>query len=341
MASHLKGVKKSTLTDEMKKSIIQKDLQQWVQQTFDLSFSQSIISHTPKKHKSTKYPKLEKVLHEWFLLYQEKVSMTGEMIQTKTKEFKARRGIKSYRIFDTLPQIRAKLESFDWKDIYNMDETILFYRLQADHSLATKQLEGRKKDKERLIVVVCYNGNGSDKVSLWVIGNILEDYEKGEINPEKINVLDAIHFINATWNIDVKPTIIANCFRHCKIRFEEDMPLEQEIGDVEGIHKLKETLNYPSETESLIESSMDEEIIQGVMDVSADDEQDLDDSSVLPHVSPKKAFLAVDTLKNYLIQHDKNIPDLIYALLKFKDEIVFDLHAKKKQLTIYTYFSKE
>ncbi|MFQ6627153.1 hypothetical protein Gotur_005863 [Gossypium turneri] len=97
------------------------------------------------------------------------------------------------------------------------------------------------------------------------------------------------------------------------------MPLEQEIHDVEGIHKLKEVisdlhyrnamdveqiLNYPSENESLVESTLDEEIIQGVMDVPADDE-----SSVLPHVSLKKAFLAVDTLKNYLIQHEKNIPD--------------------------------
>ncbi|MBA0763831.1 hypothetical protein Gotri_013235 [Gossypium trilobum] len=102
------------------------------------------------------------------------------------------------------------------------------------------------------------------------------------------------------------------------------MPLEQEIDDVEGIHKLKEVisdlhyrnamdveqiLNYPSENESLVESTLDEEIIQGVMDVPADDEQDPDESSVLPHVSPKKAFLAVDTLKNYLIQHKKNIPD--------------------------------
>ncbi|MFQ6663841.1 hypothetical protein Gotur_031189 [Gossypium turneri] len=59
--------------------------------------------------------------------------------------------------------------------------------------------------------------------------SILEGYEKGEINPEKINVLDAIHFINVAWNINVKPTIVANCFRHCKIRSEEDMPLEQEI----------------------------------------------------------------------------------------------------------------
>ncbi|KAB1994381.1 hypothetical protein ES319_D13G095800v1 [Gossypium barbadense] len=123
------------------------------------------------------------------------------------------------------------------------------------------------------------------------------------------------------------------------------MPLEQEIGDVEGIHKLKEVisdlyyrnamdveqiLNYPNE-----------KITQGVMDVPAGDEQDPNDSSVLPHVSRKEAFLAVDTLMNYLIQHEKNIPDLVYVLLKVKDEIVFDSHAKKKQLTIDAYFSKE
>ncbi|MBA0739524.1 hypothetical protein Gogos_012786, partial [Gossypium gossypioides] len=71
------------------------------------------------------------------------------------------------------------------------------------------------------------------------------------------------------------------------------------------------------------------------MDVSTDDEQDPDDNSVLPHISPKEAFLAMDTLKNYLIQHKKNIPDLVYALLKVKDEIIFDSHAKKKQLIIF------
>ncbi|MBA0650029.1 hypothetical protein Goklo_017519 [Gossypium klotzschianum] len=58
------------------------------------------------------------------------------------------------------------------------------------------------------------------------------------------------------------------------------MPLEQEIGDVKGIHKLKvvisdlhyrnamdveQILNYPSENESLMESPMDEEIIQELL----------------------------------------------------------------------------
>ncbi|MBA0701107.1 hypothetical protein Goari_021954 [Gossypium aridum] len=85
-------------------------------------------------------------------------------------------------------------------------------------------------------------------------------------------------------------------------------------------------------------SPMDEEIIQGVIYVPTDDEQDPDDSSVLPHVCPKEAFLVVDIVKNYLIKHENNITDLVFALLNVKDEIVFDSHAKKKQLTIDAYF---
>ncbi|MBA0626705.1 hypothetical protein Godav_004323 [Gossypium davidsonii] len=29
--------------------------------------------------------------------------------------------------------------------------------------------------------------------------------------------------------MDVKPTTMANCFRHCKIRSEEDMPLNKKL----------------------------------------------------------------------------------------------------------------
>ncbi|MBA0862955.1 hypothetical protein Goshw_014835 [Gossypium schwendimanii] len=58
------------------------------------------------------------------------------------ERFKERDEIKSYRRFgesgsvvmenikDVLRQIRVKLENFGWKDIYNMDETCVFYRLQ-------------------------------------------------------------------------------------------------------------------------------------------------------------------------------------------------------------------
>jgi hypothetical protein len=42
--------------------------------------------------------------------------------------------------------------------------------LQADNSLATKQLEGMKQSKERLTLALCCNVDNSDKLPLWVIG---------------------------------------------------------------------------------------------------------------------------------------------------------------------------
>lgn len=37
-------------------------------------------------------------------------------------------------------------------------------------ALAIKQLEGQKKDNERITIIVYCNGNGSDKLPLWIIG---------------------------------------------------------------------------------------------------------------------------------------------------------------------------
>jgi hypothetical protein len=41
---------------------------------------------------------------------------------------------------------------------------------QADNSLATKQLEGHKQNKERLTLAVCCNADGSKKLPLLIIG---------------------------------------------------------------------------------------------------------------------------------------------------------------------------
>jgi hypothetical protein len=57
--------------------------------------------------------------------------------------FKSRHGIRSYRRFgksgsvnmttlaNTLLAIRDVLDQYAWKDIYNMDETRLFYQMQV------------------------------------------------------------------------------------------------------------------------------------------------------------------------------------------------------------------
>jgi hypothetical protein len=53
------------------------------------------------------------------------------------------------------------------KDVFNMDKTILFYKLQPHHSLTTKQYKGNKQDKKRLVTVIFYYKDGYDKILLW------------------------------------------------------------------------------------------------------------------------------------------------------------------------------
>ncbi|XVF51243.1 hypothetical protein PTKIN_Ptkin04bG0168800 [Pterospermum kingtungense] len=347
------------------------------------------------------------------------------------KRFKLRHGIKNFHHFgesgsidmtnmeNNLKSIREKVDQFEMKDVFNMDETGLFFRLQVDHSLATKQLEGKKQDKERLTIVICYNEDGSEKLPLWIIGkyakptcfknvnlqsmnfeyhankqawmkrvlfeeyvrrldrkmigrkiillvdncpahpksieglqnvelfflppntiskiqpcdagiiqafkmhyrrrfyrNLLEGYEAGESNPEKINVLDAMNLAVSAWTIDVQANAIANCFRRCKIQSVENMASENldELLDDRGIQELQnvikelryhngmnveDLLNYLGENE-VSEILTDEQIIENIMGNDQDDEVE-DDSFAIEPVSRKEAFKAVMTLNKFLL----------------------------------------
>ncbi|XP_039690607.1 CENP-B homolog protein 2-like [Medicago truncatula] len=116
MASHLKGVAKSTMSDQIRKELCeykrdnpastQKDLQRWLEGKFQLKVSQGTISNTLKRsndylsaeiekgraeikrHKPAKYPDMEKVVYEWFLQHQERVNITGELILQKARDTK-------------------------------------------------------------------------------------------------------------------------------------------------------------------------------------------------------------------------------------------------------------
>ncbi|KAL6504376.1 hypothetical protein OROGR_026299 [Orobanche gracilis] len=107
MSFHLKGVKKSTMMDEMRRSSIEyhKKIQvspkhigkfgendvQLISQPINvfehyqaiISFFGPQIEKGVKRHKSAKFSKLEKVLYEWFVQYQERINMTGELITEK------------------------------------------------------------------------------------------------------------------------------------------------------------------------------------------------------------------------------------------------------------------
>ena len=186
--------------------VSQATISKTLKRSTDLLQQEVLLNPNAKRSKMVKYLAMESALYEWFVSHQEHVNMSCELLKEKgniflrqlypestsfefsnewLEKFKQRHAIHSFRHFGesgsvdmekievSLPPIREELDKWAWKYIYNMDETGLFYRMQADNSLATKQLEGQKQNKERITIVVCCNGDGFDKVPLWVIGKFL------------------------------------------------------------------------------------------------------------------------------------------------------------------------
>lgn len=72
-------------------------------------------------------------------------------------------------IQNVLPEI---ISAYEENDIYNADETGLYYRAIPDGTLAHKydKLSGSKKSKDRVTILLCCNMSGTDKREILLIG---------------------------------------------------------------------------------------------------------------------------------------------------------------------------
>jgi hypothetical protein len=142
------------------------------------------------------------------------------------EKFKDRHGIKSFRRFGesgaldmeavgaALPDIRAVVDAYAKKDVFNMDETGLCWCLQADNSLATHQLEGLKINKERITLVICANSDSNEKISLTIIGKHLNPHCFKGINCDTMG---------ARYHANAKAWMTQNVFRLWLLDFDRRM----------------------------------------------------------------------------------------------------------------------
>ena len=72
-------------------------------------------------------------------------------------------------VSDSLPKL---MEGYDARDVFNADETDLFWRMLPDKTMAVKgdKCHGGKKSKECITLLVGANMDGSEKLPLLVIG---------------------------------------------------------------------------------------------------------------------------------------------------------------------------
>lgn len=93
---------------------------------------------------------------------------------------------------EEMQKLRLFLRGYQPEDIYNMDETGLFWKATPSHSITNERIAGRKQDKSRVTIILACNSTGSDKVPIWVIGKSTKPRSFGR-NNTNINKLQLVY----------------------------------------------------------------------------------------------------------------------------------------------------
>ncbi|RNA23851.1 tigger transposable element-derived 6-like [Brachionus plicatilis] len=78
--------------------------------------------------------------------------------------------VSSELINDGRQKIKNWTKDFGLDDIYNIDETALFFKLEPNKTLSTQQVHGKKVNKERITIAIGTNLTGKHKLEPIVIG---------------------------------------------------------------------------------------------------------------------------------------------------------------------------
>jgi hypothetical protein len=73
-------------------------------------------------------------------------------------------------IHNEMKPIKVICDQYQPDDIYNMDETGLFWRRMPNGGLSTDGHAGQKRDKTRITIAMATNATGLDRMPLWLIG---------------------------------------------------------------------------------------------------------------------------------------------------------------------------
>lgn len=160
------------------------------------------------RQRAVAWPEIELILFEWQKQIEAKGGVTsGEILQEKAKQiwkslpqysqqsmpefslgwiskFKARHQIKSQtrqgeigsvpiHSEEEMKAIQTIAGEYQEEDIYNMDETGLYWKMSISRGLLTQQQQqhsGFKKEKDRVSIAFCVNCTGSDRLPPWIIG---------------------------------------------------------------------------------------------------------------------------------------------------------------------------
>jgi predicted DNA-binding protein YlxM (UPF0122 family) len=171
------------------------------------NYEQNQNSNKKRNFRNELNQQLDEKVYEWFVTQRSKnIPISGPLIQEKARQirqqldpenaddfkasngwlekFRTRHGIQ-YRILsgesaavdvsivdEWQNRLSSIIDKYDPNDVYNADETGLFFKALPNRSLvlAKESCKGGKRSKERFTVLLCTNMTGTDKLQPFLIG---------------------------------------------------------------------------------------------------------------------------------------------------------------------------
>lgn len=227
------GVPRSTLNNWLKN-----------QDKIISAVDQAVFSTERKRMRSALHSNIDECLLRWFRETRaHNLPINGLLLSTKSEEFAAQLGIADFKCSDGwLERFKARhaisvkqicgegtsapvetwksvtvqniLREFMPQDIYNADETGLFYQLLPNKTLGFKgeKCIGGKNSKNRLTVLVMANMDGSDKRKLLVIGKSL--------NPR---CFKGVKHLPVDYTANKKAWMVSDLFEKFVRKFDKEM----------------------------------------------------------------------------------------------------------------------
>ena len=201
-----------------------------------------------KRRRPEQWPDLEHALFSWIQRAEERITISQEVIREKARQFwpalypgkdmptfsngwlrgfQARRDVK-FRVQHgeagslgenaaiEMLAIQQALSTYAPQDIFNCDETSLYWRLVPDRSLTTRTLPGRKKEKSRISALFCCNYDASERLPIWFIGTAKRPkaFATAGINIENLGCV---------WRSNKKAWMTTDIFKEWLLWFDNKM----------------------------------------------------------------------------------------------------------------------
>ncbi|CAG8849630.1 31570_t:CDS:2, partial [Gigaspora margarita] len=155
------------------------------------------LDESIKSKKEPKWPLLEETLWLWVQgALGTEMDLNDKILQKKaiqfvnTLNYKEFKGSSSWEIIIN--------SNFKQEDIFNVDETGLFWRLEPSKSLATHTIKGHKKSKDRVTILLDGNSAETEKIILVFIGKSKNPRPFRKIKRADLNKINIQYEYNKT-----------------------------------------------------------------------------------------------------------------------------------------------